>query len=123
MRQSVFFLLFAALQILVTANIPPAICQQAAPNQTALHLPSVNVSVPTSPWGLAYASDDVAFVSLGAFVGVLNTSTCAPRLIRTIELPKYSIHSDGSTDDNGAAELTISKNRKEVWVSLGPGQL
>lgn len=111
------------MQILVAAQIPPATCQQAAPNQTVLHLPSANVSVPTSPWGLAYASDDVAFVSLGAFVGVLNTSTCTPHLIRTIKLPKYSIHSDGSTDDNGAAELTISKNRKEVWVSLGPGAI
>jgi DNA-binding beta-propeller fold protein YncE len=36
-------------------------------------------------------------------------------------LPAFNIYNDGWTDDNGAGELTISRNKRELWVALGPG--
>ena len=119
---TVFALLVAiCIESTTVASIAPVSCQSAAPNQTTLHLPSFNLSVPDSPFGLVYSSNDVAFVALGSNLGVLNTSTSPPRLFRTIPLPVYNIDIDATVDDNGASELTITADKREVWIADGPG--
>ena len=98
-------------------------CQTVAPQQKPLDaVRTARVNVSNSPFGLVYAfQKDVAFVSLdgttlgSSTLGVLNTSTFPPSLIRQIPLPAaYSSVA-------GAFGLALTNHGRHILVSIGPG--
>jgi hypothetical protein len=93
-------------------------CQSTAPTQNTLFgIQTANLIVPSNPFGLVYASEDIAFASIGiGIVGVLNTSTFTPTLIREIVVPAPFYQ--GSF---GVTGLAITRNKQTVYVSVGPG--
>lgn len=68
-------------------------------------------------------SNDVAFVSLGTSIGVLDTSDRIPRLVQTIALANITIFNDNSKDTNGAGELIVFQNKQELWAPYGLGAI
>ena len=90
-----------------------------APPQNSLNtVRTASVSVPSYPFGLVYSSQmDIAFVSLGNTLGVLNTTAFTPSLIRQISLPA------AYTGSEGALGITLTNDSQYVLVSTGPGLL
>lgn len=101
------------------ASLPS--CQAVAPNQTTLHnVLTTSIPVPQTPFGLVYANNDIAFVSLsrslnGSTLGVFNTSTFAPVLIHQITLPPAYIAVEG------ASGIALTHDGRHVIVAAGPG--
>ncbi|KAL9071913.1 MAG: hypothetical protein Q9157_005297 [Trypethelium eluteriae] len=98
-------------------------CQlTGAPQQKTLNnVHTGQLSVPGSPFGLVYASqEDIAFVSLdislvNSTLGVLNTSTFTPTLINQVPLQA------GHTNSEGALGITLTHDGRHVLASAGPG--
>jgi DNA-binding beta-propeller fold protein YncE len=108
---------FAALSGAVSAPD----CQAVAPTQVTLNnitTASLNVTG-NHPFGLVYASKDIAFVGLGASLGVLNTSTFTPTLIRQISL--QDVFTNYPPGIFSAYGLAISRDKRIVYAAIGPG--
>lgn len=83
-------------------------CQTVAPPEKNLTgVQTAEINVPTSPFGVVYAQqNDLAFVALGASLGVLNTSAFIPSLIHEIPLPA-----------SGATGIALTHNGRFVLVT------
>jgi hypothetical protein len=118
-----------AFWIAVAAAVSVPDCQSTAPTQnTLIGVHTANLTVPGSPFGLVYASKDVGFAAIdlvsnnaevnSAMIGVLNTSTFMPTLIREITVPapfyQFSF---------GVTGLTITHNKQTLYVSVGSGAI
>ncbi|KAI1387741.1 cytochrome cd1-nitrite reductase-like protein [Hypoxylon trugodes] len=91
-------------------------CQNAAPTQTTINVPTANMSLPGSPFGLVYARNDIAFAGMGHQVIMLNTTTFKPTLAREFPLPALLNQSQGVVSG-----LTLSHDKRYVYASVGPG--
>ena len=101
----------------VTAAVSAVECQSVAPAQNTLNVQTANLTVPSNPFGLAYAGNDIAFAAIGdGYVGVLNTSTFTPTLIRKIGIPAPFYERSF-----GVLGLAITHDKQTVYVSIGRG--
>jgi DNA-binding beta-propeller fold protein YncE len=105
----------------VSGAVSASDCQAAAPTQVTLNnitTASLNV-IGNYPFGLVYASKDIAFVGLGTSLGVLNTSTFAPTLIRQISL--QDVFTNAPLGFYSAYGLAISRDKRIVYAAIGLG--
>jgi len=101
---------------LVSAVLPP-ICQLVAPPQETLDIQTANLTLTNTPFGVVYASNDVAFVGVGESFSVLNTSTFPPT-----EIFSFPVHF-GNTGFPSVQGLAITHDKKTVYLSVGPGAI
>lgn len=111
----------------LNANNPPSLptscaatSAPAAPKQTVLtRVRTTTISVPRTPFGLAFANNDYALVALpqgpNSTLGVLDTKSFKPKLIHQIPLPKEFVALAGGLD------LTLTKDKQHVFIAAGPG--
>ena len=73
-----------------------------------------------TPFGIVYASKDIAFVAdfEDSALGVLNTSKFLPTLIRQISIPQ--VFSAGRFAAEG---LAISSDKRTLYIASGPGAI
>lgn len=91
-----------------------------APKQKILNRVRTSIiTVPTNPFALEYANNDYAFVALpdleNSTLGVLNTREFKPKLVHQVKLPVGFVFNEGGTG------VTVSKDKKYVFVAAGPG--
>ncbi|KAI1208532.1 cytochrome cd1-nitrite reductase-like protein [Annulohypoxylon truncatum] len=91
-------------------------CQATAPSQGTINVPTANMTVPGSPFGLVYARPDFAFAGMGQKVIMLNTSAFKPALAREIALPA-SFNQSGVV----VGGITLSHDKRHVYAAIGPG--
>lgn len=94
----------------------------AAPSQTVLSsVRTATAAVTHSPFGITYVNQDYAFVSLAygntSTLGVLDTSNFEPKLVHQIVLPA------SFTYPGGSAGLTLTRDKRHVFVAAGPGAI
>ncbi len=100
---------------LVPVSVPA--CQDTAPAQATLDVRTANLTLPGRPFGLVYASEDIAFAALIRRVSVLNTSSpFAPRQIRLITLPD-----DIYNGSDGSGGIAITRGKRTIFVAIGTG--
>jgi len=102
----------------ISASVPVPDCQSIAPTQNTLNVQTGILNVTGSPFGLAYAKNDIAFAALASIdsVSVLNTSTFTPTLIGEISLP-------AQFKGLGVFGLAITSDKQTVYASVGPGAI
>ncbi|KAI2469672.1 cytochrome cd1-nitrite reductase-like protein [Annulohypoxylon bovei var. microspora] len=100
----------------VAATITDPGCQATAPPQGLTNVPTANMTVPGSPFGLVYAQSDIAFAGMGHKVIMLNTSAFEPSLAREIALPAPLNQSQA--DVSG---LALSHDKRHIYAAIGPG--
>ncbi|TVY73271.1 hypothetical protein LSUE1_G006679 [Lachnellula suecica] len=106
----------ASLVTAAAALLPPD-CQTTAPTQEALDVRTANLSVPSFPFGLAYASNSIAFSSLTTgIIGVLNTSNFEPTLIRTITIPAPYYETGYAISG-----IAITRDKRTLYATVGQG--
>jgi hypothetical protein len=103
--------------VAIAASMSAPDCQSTAPSQGTLNVHTNSLTIPPDPFRLVYASNNIASVALGGgTVGVLNTSSLTPTLIREITLPapfyKRSFGVNG---------LAITRDKMTVYVSVSLG--
>ena len=88
-------------------------CQSTAPTQNTLfNIQTANLTVPTTPFEIVYAKDDIAFDAIAdGGVAVLNISTFSPIPIREIPLPVPFYQRDFAV-----AGLAITRGKRTVFV-------
>jgi DNA-binding beta-propeller fold protein YncE len=108
-------LLLSFLTTVGAVSVPG--CQATAPQQKNLSsVRTAFLSVPHVPFGLVYSnSGNIAFVALNSTLGVLNTTTFTPSLLRQITLPAAYETLDGT------GGITLTHDGRHVLVSLGSG--
>lgn len=114
--------LFTATTVFVgvVAALSPPGCQNVAPLQERLNISTAYLTVAGDPFGLVYASNDIAFVGVSSdftsTFSVLNTSTFPPTQIHSLAAPfgnkRYIIEG-----------LGISHDKRTVYLSSGPGAI
>ncbi|ETN40017.1 uncharacterized protein HMPREF1541_04292 [Cyphellophora europaea CBS 101466] len=109
-----------ALVVLVLAAIASALsapaCQTLAPTQQALDLPSGNLTLHDRPFGIVFASNDLAFSAIGGALAVLNTTALEPTLLHLLPFPR-----DFYDSGDGAGGLAITQDKSTVYVATGQG--
>ncbi|KAI0178634.1 cytochrome cd1-nitrite reductase-like protein [Hypoxylon sp. FL1284] len=115
----------AALSIHITAvtaaTVAEPACQAAAPHQRTMPVRTALMNIDDSPFGVIYASDDVAFVGAGPKVEMLNMTSFKPTVAREISLPK-SLTSSVKADAGGAATgLALSHDKRYLYAAIGSG--
>ncbi|KAM4058661.1 ribosomal protein [Hirsutella rhossiliensis] len=73
------------------------------------------LSVPGPPFGLVYARKNIAFVTLGNSIGILDTSKIKPTLTRKFPLPR-----NGRPQGN-AFGFAITGDKRHLYVARGCG--
>lgn len=109
------------------ATIPT--CATMAPAQSQMNVSSAALTVDRHPFGIAYYTNDIAFVVISRSVGVLDTSQLQPVLKSTITLPPHVLtrlgfnEDDPDTDDYIFHGLVLSPDRKNLYAAGGYGAL
>ncbi|KAN0096741.1 putative isomerase YbhE [Hyaloscypha variabilis] len=111
-----FFVMTLASTAIISALSPP-ICQTVAPLQKVLDIQTANLTLDNAPFGIIYASNDIAFVGVAETVAVLNTSTFPPT-----QLSSFPVHF-GNTGFPTVQGLAITRNKKTMYLSVGPGPI
>ncbi|KAI1452804.1 cytochrome cd1-nitrite reductase-like protein [Annulohypoxylon moriforme] len=106
----------ASAAFAAAATIAAPTCQGTAPSQNNINVPTANMTLPGSPFGLVYARPDFAFASVGHKVIMLNTAAFKPTVAREFALPASFNQSKGITSG-----LTLSHDKRHVYVAVGPG--
>ncbi|KAE9371763.1 nitrous oxide reductase [Stipitochalara longipes BDJ] len=110
-----FFITILAFISTVSAVSPPA-CQITAPSQETLNIQNANLTLQSTPFGIIYASEDIAFVGVGESFAILNSSTFPPTQIS-------SSPADFGNKAYTVQGLAISHDKKTVYLSTGPGAI
>lgn len=112
--------MIAAANLMTMAiGVSSPTCQMAAPPQTTLSITTASLSVPASPFGIVYARESIALVSLGGSIGVLDTSKYIPTLVRTLSL-QNALALMGESAVHG---LAITQDKSELFAATGVGAI
>ncbi|KAF7532170.1 hypothetical protein G7054_g8210 [Neopestalotiopsis clavispora] len=121
------------LLIINTIIIPKCIafptCGTTAPAQDALNFTTAALSLDHHPFGIAYYTNDIAFVVIRRSIGVLDMSGFAPVLKHTVEPSRAALAHLGLSDDQPDSDdyifhgLVLSPDRRALYAAGGYGAL
>ncbi|KAI0898903.1 cytochrome cd1-nitrite reductase-like protein [Annulohypoxylon nitens] len=118
-RAIIYLLSLVAIPVLTAAaTIASPGCQATAPSQGIFNLPTANMTVPGSPFGLVYARPDFAFAGMGHKVLMLSTASFKPTLARELVIPASFNQSKGLVSG-----LTLSHDKRHLYAAIGPGAI
>lgn len=111
------------------AAFPVNTCATAAPPQNALNVSTAALTVDHHPFGIAYYTNDIAFVVIRRSIAVVDVSNFAPVIKYQLNLPPNVLahlglsESDPDSDDYIFHGLELSPDRKNLYAAGGYGAL
>lgn len=102
-------------------------CASSAPAQHILNISTTSITVPNRPFGIAYLTNETAFVAVGRNIGVLDTSQLTPVLKHLIPLSPYALWKLGLHDDDPDTDnyiihgLAITHDGQNLYATAGAG--
>ncbi|KAI4601539.1 hypothetical protein KJ359_011669 [Pestalotiopsis sp. 9143b] len=121
-------LLVLIISLIIPSNAFPT-CGTTAPAQDALNFSTSALSLDHHPFGIAYYTDDIAFVVIRRAIGVLDMSQLSPVLKYQITPSRAVLAHLGLSDDDPDSDdyifhgLVLSPDRKALYAAGGFGAL
>ncbi|ETS87849.1 hypothetical protein PFICI_01677 [Pestalotiopsis fici W106-1] len=119
---------FINLVIIPSCNAFPT-CGTTAPAQDALNFTTSALSLDHHPFGIAYYTNDIAFVIIRRSIGVLDMSNFTPVLKYTVEPSRAVLAHLGLSEDQPDSDdyifhgLVLSPDRRALYAAGGYGAL